>query len=276
MDVGFVEKEVVATFTEPERIAEVQQMIGSIRRHDTLPPEPKVAGPEIIWPIGHVFQHRLFGYIAVVRGWDKTCEAGDTCKWVGQHNVVALMKEDKQINDIVFSAGSTVGIEAMQVDSLPYGRHQPFYHVVGATPFFLLLRSVVEKLVPPDHRGWVVKIRGLRKHQQRLPSSRHRQVESCEQPDGRKVHADRYSTRGWSNEVCSLGREHGFLFLPGGYHLTVDLHGSAHVSPCYKMHPCPTYCSATRCTLHDEIRERLSLPTTGVSFVCTYDLTTQC
>lgn len=52
------------------------------------------------WKIGHVFRHRLFGYCAVIRGYDFTCMASE--EW----------------------------IDAMQVNRLTHGRHQPFYHVV--------------------------------------------------------------------------------------------------------------------------------------------------
>jgi heat shock protein HspQ len=42
--------------------------------------EMKWVAAKIKWRIGHVFRHRLFGYHAVVRGWDYKCEASETCE----------------------------------------------------------------------------------------------------------------------------------------------------------------------------------------------------
>ncbi|GAA5993400.1 hypothetical protein JCM10908_002647 [Rhodotorula pacifica] len=75
-------------------------LCAAIKEEDETPKEQKLVSAEIKWPIGHVFRHRLFGYLAITRGFDYRCEAGE--QWIRQ----------------------------MQVDRLPLGRHQPFYHVV--------------------------------------------------------------------------------------------------------------------------------------------------
>lgn len=33
------------------------------------------------WCCGHVFRHRLFGYVGVVVGWDGFCAASEECKF---------------------------------------------------------------------------------------------------------------------------------------------------------------------------------------------------
>lgn len=55
---------------------------------------------EIGHKCGVVFRHRLFGYYAVITGWDSFCDQSE--HWIQQ----------------------------MRVDSLPFGRYQPFYHAL--------------------------------------------------------------------------------------------------------------------------------------------------
>ncbi|KAG8752907.1 hypothetical protein FRC11_007898, partial [Ceratobasidium sp. 423] len=57
-------------------------------------------GP-VKWWVGLVFRHIKFGYMGLVTGWDKECKADE--EW----------------------------IEAVGVNQLPRGRHQPFYDVIG-------------------------------------------------------------------------------------------------------------------------------------------------
>ncbi|KAK4057266.1 hypothetical protein OIO90_001763 [Microbotryomycetes sp. JL221] len=99
-DVDFVEQELSPRLSTEHR-ERVQEIVQSIRQDDEgVNLIPKRRDPiKVYWPLGHVFRHRLFGYDAVIRGWDETCQA--TEHW----------------------------IQAMQVDRLPLGRHQPFYHV---------------------------------------------------------------------------------------------------------------------------------------------------
>ncbi|ORY60395.1 hypothetical protein BCR35DRAFT_309183 [Leucosporidium creatinivorum] len=99
-DVSFLENEVIGTYRSPGRMAEVAEICEAIRDEDAGEMSVVKSREGIIWRLGHVFRHRLFGYIGVIRGYDLTCEASE--QW----------------------------IQAMQVDRLAYGRHQPFYHVL--------------------------------------------------------------------------------------------------------------------------------------------------
>ncbi|KWU44401.1 hypothetical protein RHOSPDRAFT_29218 [Rhodotorula sp. JG-1b] len=100
LDVSYLSGSVLPLLPSPDRQARLRTLCTAIRDEDATPREPKVVNAEIKWPIGHVFRHRLFGYLAITRGFDYRCEAGE--QWIRQ----------------------------MRVDTLPYGRHQPFYHVV--------------------------------------------------------------------------------------------------------------------------------------------------
>jgi len=62
-----------------QRISRVESLVEAIKEEDEKPIEKKWVGSMIKWKIGHVFRHRLFGYHAVVRGWDYKCEASETC-----------------------------------------------------------------------------------------------------------------------------------------------------------------------------------------------------
>ncbi|GAA5948476.1 hypothetical protein JCM3765_004896 [Sporobolomyces pararoseus] len=85
-----------------QRASRVEGLVEAIKEEDQKAVEKKWVNGRIKWSIGHIFRHRLFGYHAVIRGWDYTCEASET--WIMQ----------------------------MQVDRLPFGRDQPFYHVIVA------------------------------------------------------------------------------------------------------------------------------------------------
>ncbi|BGP40660.1 hypothetical protein JCM10449v2_004622 [Rhodotorula kratochvilovae] len=99
LDVSHLETR-IAPLLSPLMRYSMLELCAAIKDEDASPPEPKLVNGDIKWRIGHVFQHRLFGYEAVVRGWDYKCEASE--QWIRQ----------------------------MRVDTLPYGRAQPFYHVV--------------------------------------------------------------------------------------------------------------------------------------------------
>lgn len=108
-DIRFLKEEVAPSFLTPSRVEEVKGFCEAIEEEDKG--EDIVvksrAENDIRWRPGHVFRHRLFGYVAAIRGWSETCEASE--QW----------------------------IQGMQVDRLQYGRHQPFYHVVrrSCSPF---------------------------------------------------------------------------------------------------------------------------------------------
>ncbi|GAA5942810.1 hypothetical protein JCM1841_006913 [Sporobolomyces salmonicolor] len=103
LDVPFLERHVLpelGRYGVPERRNKVANLCLAIREEDAVEKEKKWVSAGIKWRIGHVFVHRLYGYTAVIRGWDDTCRASET--WIQQ----------------------------MQIDRLPFGRHQPFYHVI--------------------------------------------------------------------------------------------------------------------------------------------------
>lgn len=78
LDVSYL-SETVAPLLPPDRQARLRSLCAAIRDEDYTPKEPKVVNAEIKWPIGHVFRHRLFGYLAITRGFDYRCEAGEQC-----------------------------------------------------------------------------------------------------------------------------------------------------------------------------------------------------
>ncbi|GAA5912249.1 uncharacterized protein JCM6883_003293 [Sporobolomyces salmoneus] len=110
-DVGFIEDRILPRLRSLERLSasyhsprleRIEKLVNAIKEEDSKEVEKKWINEKIRWKVGHVFRHRLFGYHAVVRGWDYTCQASET--WIMQ----------------------------MQVDRLPFGREQPFYHVLVA------------------------------------------------------------------------------------------------------------------------------------------------
>ncbi|GAA5936614.1 uncharacterized protein JCM15063_001939 [Sporobolomyces koalae] len=106
-----------------ERLEAVEALIESIEQEDKTDKEKKWVAGKIRWQIGHCFRHRLFGYYAVVRGWDYKCEASET--WIMQ----------------------------MQVDRLPFGRDQPFYHVIvsdGSHRYVAQENITLEPAVPQN------------------------------------------------------------------------------------------------------------------------------
>ena len=119
-DVGVLERDVAPGLEEGRR-EEVVKMCRSIREGEEELPEPYKRVGVIKWRVGHVFRHKLFGYVAVVRGWDLTCEASEQCA----SSSLFLYSYGPSTDP-----GALAGIMQMQVDRLAYGRHQPFYHVV--------------------------------------------------------------------------------------------------------------------------------------------------
>ncbi|GAA5839171.1 hypothetical protein JCM11251_003695 [Rhodosporidiobolus azoricus] len=99
LDVSFLEKRVVPLLS-PRRRDAIEALCEAVREEDRTEKEKKWVNADIKWKIGTVFHHRLFNYVAVIRGWDYKCEASE--QWIRQ----------------------------MQVDRLPFGRNQPFYHVI--------------------------------------------------------------------------------------------------------------------------------------------------
>lgn len=63
----------------PDVRPRISVLCEAIREEDAANKEQKLVNGEIKWPIGHVFRHRLFRYVAVIRGWDYKCEASEQC-----------------------------------------------------------------------------------------------------------------------------------------------------------------------------------------------------
>jgi len=101
-DVFLVERHVLPLFQGLPDYANLTNTIHSIIDADDLPPQVKkrsrLTSDQVKYRVGQVFQHRRYGYKAIITGWDATCEA--TEQWV----------------------------EQMQVDRLKGGRNQSFYH----------------------------------------------------------------------------------------------------------------------------------------------------
>lgn len=132
-DVTRLENYILPNLIDPIERKKMLDLCDSIREEDSRIKELKISQPgtdsegnggvedtrDVKWKIGHVFRHRLFGYCAVVRGFDFTCMASE--EW----------------------------IDAMQVNRLRKGRHQPFYHVVRLSfppPLFPLLSPLPTQL----------------------------------------------------------------------------------------------------------------------------------
>ncbi|KAM0753216.1 hypothetical protein T439DRAFT_323851 [Meredithblackwellia eburnea MCA 4105] len=124
LDVALLESEEFRLhLVSDARRKEVAELCESIRTEDKEMPESSLRSAEIVWRTGHVFIHRLFGYVAVIRGWDYKCEASEN--WIQQ----------------------------MNVDSLPRGRNQPFYHVLCSDGSKLYVASENVTVVPvPENR----------------------------------------------------------------------------------------------------------------------------
>lgn len=122
-DVGVIERDVLPALpaAEATNMGLITQVIRDV--DDTVPTMKE--GLDLKWKPGHVFRHRLFSYVAVIRAWDMTCEASENCE--SEFGAGLEMKRPR-----VDLTGTTrpVGIQQMQVDRLQHGRHQPFYHVV--------------------------------------------------------------------------------------------------------------------------------------------------
>ena len=101
-DVFLVSRHILPLFQGLPDYANLTNTIHSIIHADYVPPQVKdrsrLTTGQVKYRVGQVFQHRRYGYRAIITGWDATCEA--TEQWV----------------------------EQMRVDRLKGGRNQSFYH----------------------------------------------------------------------------------------------------------------------------------------------------
>lgn len=102
-DVGLIEEHVLPLFHNLPEWRGLLGLVSEIRKADaqTRPVVRRTEeNREVRFKIGQVFQHKRYGYEAIVVGWDKRCEQSED--WV----------------------------ETMGVNSLLRGKAQPFYHAV--------------------------------------------------------------------------------------------------------------------------------------------------
>ncbi|KAF2769370.1 F-box domain protein [Teratosphaeria nubilosa] len=105
-DLGLIEELILPMFEGEREHHVLVHLIATARLADSnaKAPSPRPTSPTTPRPafkIGTHFQHRRYGYHAIVVGWDTKCSA--ETRW----------------------------IEQMRVDELPRGRDQPFYNVVA-------------------------------------------------------------------------------------------------------------------------------------------------
>ncbi|KAI9697505.1 MAG: hypothetical protein M1820_007771 [Bogoriella megaspora] len=103
VDVGLIEKFILPTFEDFPEHPKLIELASLIRRWDETAKPITVRGPNarnVKYRVGQVFRHRRYEYEAMIVGWDDRCQESED--WIIQ----------------------------MNVDSLPRGREQSFYHVV--------------------------------------------------------------------------------------------------------------------------------------------------
>ncbi|KAF2752067.1 YccV-like-domain-containing protein [Sporormia fimetaria CBS 119925] len=90
---------------------------------DAQPKTPHRRGPEssrVSFKVGQLFKHARYGYEGVVTGWDPACDAGE--EWISH----------------------------MQVDELPNGRNQSFYHILACDKSVRYVAEENIRPVPPE------------------------------------------------------------------------------------------------------------------------------
>lgn len=103
-DLSLVENMILPMFHGEREHHVLTSLVTTLRTADrnAKAPNPRSqdANQNVTFKVGHVFQHKRYGYEAFIVGWDYKCSADD--QW----------------------------IQRMRVDTLPKGREQPFYNVV--------------------------------------------------------------------------------------------------------------------------------------------------
>jgi F-box protein 21 len=102
-DVGLIEKYILPLYVGIPDYTRYVNECRVVRRNDEMKrPGRGRSGKNaaVKYKVGQVFQHKRYGYIAAITGWDPECSSSEL--WIRQ----------------------------MGVDRLPKGRQQPFYHVL--------------------------------------------------------------------------------------------------------------------------------------------------
>lgn len=122
-DVTLLEHYVIPMFLDQPEGQRLLQFVQSMYQVDAMR-KPVLARDEktvnVSFKVGQLFQHRRYGYEGVITGWDVSCDAGE--EW----------------------------IRNMDVDRLPSGRNQAFYHVLVCDKS---VRYVAEENIQPVPPG---------------------------------------------------------------------------------------------------------------------------
>lgn len=102
-DIYLVAKYIIPLFHNTPQFEDLVQLLTAVQKGDAMKRPVRSRGDDakdVKYRIGQVFEHKRYGYEAVIIGWDPICTMGED--W----------------------------IEHMGVDRLDRGRHQSFYHVL--------------------------------------------------------------------------------------------------------------------------------------------------
>ncbi|KAF7504116.1 hypothetical protein GJ744_002685 [Endocarpon pusillum] len=81
-DASLVEKHILPLIENPS-LSDHAQMCHSVRKADMDAPgrvKPRLGNADVKFKVGQVFRHKRYGYVAVVTGWDGTCDADE--EWI--------------------------------------------------------------------------------------------------------------------------------------------------------------------------------------------------
>jgi F-box protein 21 len=104
-DISLLEDHVVPFFQGFEERTELNDIINAMQSTDRIPKEVKSRkvldqDGSVKYRVGQIFKHKRYRYFGIITGWDRSC----------------VQEED--------------WIQQMNVDALPNGRNQSFYHVL--------------------------------------------------------------------------------------------------------------------------------------------------
>lgn len=102
-DVMLLTRYVIPLFHDQPEAHRLAQFVASMQQVDAMPKAMVRRSQHtrnVVYKVGQLFQHKRYGYEAVIRGWDVACDMGE--EW----------------------------IQNMRVDQLSGGREQAFYHVL--------------------------------------------------------------------------------------------------------------------------------------------------
>lgn len=107
-DVYLIEKHILPLFQGMLEYDDILDGLHVMQAVDGLPKQVRrrtVRNKTVLYRIGQVFQHRRYGYRAIITGWDAECGASE--QWM----------------------------RTMNIDQLQANSHQSFYHVLYVSTF---------------------------------------------------------------------------------------------------------------------------------------------